>query len=476
MKDDEIAHITSCIAEVKRVFAEDEEVSGRLLADLLTDLGQVLTYRQEDALDQLAVNPNLKKDIPYIIARTPNEKTNTKGASWFNLYLRVYRGIILLARNLVVHHFRIDLDEVSSSFDKYIANVKSDIPVISKTIAAYLQLFANASQTLGESAKCIKFRNSVISNSTTRNIIRSDIDARLALFVLIRNTIDKEDTLDYDSVEFLVLEGAKVDFSTDLSGSDTILLLTLGDCITHERFLTWIHQHVERKANLPNLFRLLQVVITSREDWSSHDIICLLSWLYHYFEIVSDDCRRLLTSPDVEKDDLKTAHSSMMSVLDSLTHLGKFETCQKYLRSYKGIENIIQLLRTVHENTERQTLKNKEHNIRNKSLKSFPEAKSLLIELLSYLVYESFESQEKVREHHGLELVLSNCVIDKNEPYIKERAIICIRFLLEKNAENQKFVAQLEAKKTYDEEALREVGYETEIIDGKLKLKKVDNT
>lgn len=476
MEDDEIAHTISCIAETKKVFTEEEEVSGRLLADILTDLGQILTYRQEDALDQLAVNPNLKKDISYIITRTPNETKNTKGTSWFNLYLRVYRGIILMARNLVVHHFSIDLDEVSSSFDKYIANVKSDIPVISKTITAYLQLFANASQTLGESAKCIKFRNSVINNTTTRDIIRSDIDARLALFVLIRNTIDKEDTLHYGSVDYLVLEGTKIDFSTDLSRSETILLLTLGDCMTHERFLTWIHNHVERKASLPNLFRLLQVVITSREDWSNHDIICLLSWLYRYFEIVSHDCRRLLTSYDADKDELATAHSSMMSLLDSLTHLGKFETCQKYLRSYRGIENIIQLLRTVHENTERQTLKNKDHNKQNKSLKSFPEVKSLLIELLSYLVYESFESQEKVREQHGLELVLSNCVIDENEPYIKERAIICIRFLLEKNAENQKFVAQLEAKKTYDEEALREVGYETEIIDGKLKLKKMDNT
>jgi ataxin-10 len=56
---------------------------------------------------------------------------------------------------------------------------------------------------------------------------------------------------------------------------------------------------------------------------------------------------------------------------------------------------------------------------------------------------------------------------------IKERSILCVKYLLEGNTENQEFVAQLEAKKVVSDEAVREAGYETEIIDGKVALKKM---
>lgn len=55
---------------------------------------------------------------------------------------------------------------------------------------------------------------------------------------------------------------------------------------------------------------------------------------------------------------------------------------------------------------------------------------------------------------------------------IKERSIICLRYLLENNKENQALVAKLEAKSSVTEEALQEAGLETEIIDGKIGLKK----
>lgn len=55
---------------------------------------------------------------------------------------------------------------------------------------------------------------------------------------------------------------------------------------------------------------------------------------------------------------------------------------------------------------------------------------------------------------------------------IKERCILCVRHLLEGNAENQAFVAQLEAKEVVSDDALKEAGYETELVNGKLALKK----
>lgn len=102
----------------------------------------------------------------------------------------------------------------------------------------------------------------------------------------------------------------------------------------------------------------------------------------------------------------------------------------------------------------------------------FPLVKGRIITLLGILTMGNRAVQDEIRERQGLELVLSNCIIDIHNPFIKERAIICLRYLLEDNAENQAFVAKLEAKSTVTEEALDEAGLETEIIDGKIALKK----
>jgi ataxin-10 len=95
----------------------------------------------------------------------------------------------------------------------------------------------------------------------------------------------------------------------------------------------------------------------------------------------------------------------------------------------------------------------------------------MIIEILNALVHENFEVQEKMREVHGLELVLSNCIIDDNEPFIKERSIVCLRFLLLNNQKNQEFVSKLEAREAIPNETLDEAGFEVDIVDGKVKLK-----
>lgn len=104
--------------------------------------------------------------------------------------------------------------------------------------------------------------------------------------------------------------------------------------------------------------------------------------------------------------------------------------------------------------------------------KAFPLIKGRIICLLGILSMGNKSVQDEIRERQGLELVLSNCVIDVHNPFIKERSIVCLRYLLNENPENQAFVAKLEAKSSVTEEALVGAGYETEIIDGKIALKK----
>ena len=92
--------------------------------------------------------------------------------------------------------------------------------------------------------------------------------------------------------------------------------------------------------------------------------------------------------------------------------------------------------------------------------------KKLVVLVLSSLVWKSPLVQEQVRKYGGVEMVLSCCNFDANNPYIREHAIMCLRFLLEGNRENQAIVEDLEARKVVPDEVLDKRGYETFIDEG----------
>lgn len=92
--------------------------------------------------------------------------------------------------------------------------------------------------------------------------------------------------------------------------------------------------------------------------------------------------------------------------------------------------------------------------------------KKLVVLVLSSLVWKSPVVQEQIRKYGGVEMVLSCCNFDANNPYIREHAIMCLRFLLEGNRENQAIVEELEARKVVPDEVLDKRGYETFIDEG----------
>ena len=70
--------------------------------------------------------------------------------------------------------------------------------------------------------------------------------------------------------------------------------------------------------------------------------------------------------------------------------------------------------------------------------------KKLVILVLSSLVWKSTRVQDQIRQYGGVEMVLACCCYDGNNPYIKEHAIMCLRFVLEGCEENQELVRSLE--------------------------------
>ncbi|XP_009951410.1 PREDICTED: ataxin-10, partial [Leptosomus discolor] len=99
--------------------------------------------------------------------------------------------------------------------------------------------------------------------------------------------------------------------------------------------------------------------------------------------------------------------------------------------------------------------------------------KSHLIRLIGNLCYKNKENQDKVYELDGIPLILDNCSIDDNNPFVNQWAVYAIRNLTEQNERNQELIAQMEEKGLADNSALESMGLEVEKQDDKLILRSV---
>ncbi|KAL7828000.1 hypothetical protein AOLI_G00311520 [Acnodon oligacanthus] len=97
--------------------------------------------------------------------------------------------------------------------------------------------------------------------------------------------------------------------------------------------------------------------------------------------------------------------------------------------------------------------------------------KAHLIRLIGNLCHGHAANQDQVRELDGIALILDNCGIDSNNPFISQWAVFAIRNILEHNLENQKVVQGLRRQGVADDSMLREMGFRVEERDGSLLLR-----
>ncbi|XP_067283264.1 ataxin-10 [Pseudorasbora parva] len=97
--------------------------------------------------------------------------------------------------------------------------------------------------------------------------------------------------------------------------------------------------------------------------------------------------------------------------------------------------------------------------------------KAHLIRLIGNLCHGHIVNQDKVRELDGIALILDNCSIDSNNPFISQWAVFAIRNILEHNLENQKLIQSLRRQGVADDTMLRDMGLRVEERDGNLLLR-----
>ncbi|KAJ3300136.1 hypothetical protein HK104_004056 [Borealophlyctis nickersoniae] len=98
--------------------------------------------------------------------------------------------------------------------------------------------------------------------------------------------------------------------------------------------------------------------------------------------------------------------------------------------------------------------------------------KSDIVKVVGNLAYEAKEVQDEFRRIGAMPMILDQCNIDDNNPFIKENAIFALRNLCDGNFENQSIIAAMEARGVAENPVLDEAGVEAVIDEtGKLRLK-----
>ncbi|GAB7338152.1 hypothetical protein MBLNU457_4504t1 [Dothideomycetes sp. NU457] len=69
--------------------------------------------------------------------------------------------------------------------------------------------------------------------------------------------------------------------------------------------------------------------------------------------------------------------------------------------------------------------------------------KKLTVLVLSSLIWKNKKVQDQVREYHGLEALVGCCRHDEHNPYIREHAIMCLRFAVEGNPANAEMIKEM---------------------------------
>ena len=435
------------------------------------------------------------------------------------LYMRTLRGIFLLLRNMSVSNQTIAQDiliqnSVIKSFinvtnglynyddmetSLYIAacsflhNINKEGAIFDPTTfdlnIQFLKypLFHEGKQLELIYPYILLFLNLIQNDDFCYHLFRHDDIDLLLNQILIEDLAQNHSTL-YQYLE----EMHEGDDSHELPPLDIILLKVFCRIAANESFAPYFEK-IEKtnSAVFFKFLKLMQLVVTSSESWDKYQLTVIMAWCFRIYDQTSSNVEQYFLEKVENESVAQSLHTKLNIVLDIISKLCQYEHVQKFLIFYKGLEKLITLFQVLQNNlirinfhkenrgkinelkttkpygekvTDTQLL-HKRVDYTNNNIKStnFPECKSLIVEILSMLTFNKKEIQNKIRELHGLELVLSNCVIDDNDPFIKERSIICIRFLLTENKENQDFVAKLEAKKAVQDEALSEAGYEVKI-------------
>ncbi|EMR08220.1 hypothetical protein PNEG_03389 [Pneumocystis murina B123] len=144
-------------------------------------------------------------------------------------------------------------------------------------------------------------------------------------------------------------------------------------------------------------------------------------------------------------------------------HVSKNSKEKQLLLKNDLLKSLINLLQSIDDYSMTQ---NKTSKIlsNNSNKVSFPYFKRDIIQLLSTLCFRNKKVQDDIRELHGLGLILSQCRIDDENPYLREYAIFCLRNVLEDNEKNKELLRNMKPIGLQNSEITDKLGLTLEIM------------
>ncbi|KAJ1299085.1 hypothetical protein BS78_01G504100 [Paspalum vaginatum] len=86
-----------------------------------------------------------------------------------------------------------------------------------------------------------------------------------------------------------------------------------------------------------------------------------------------------------------------------------------------------------------------------------------LVAVIANCLHRRKKVQDEIRQLSGIILLLQQCVIDEDNPYLREWGLLAVKNLLEENEENQKEVSELETQEPVITPEIANIGLKVEI-------------
>lgn len=99
-----------------------------------------------------------------------------------------------------------------------------------------------------------------------------------------------------------------------------------------------------------------------------------------------------------------------------------------------------------------------------------------VVSVICNCVHHRKLAQDEIRERNGIHIVLQQCVLDEDNPFLREWGLLTVSYLLDGNTENQREVADLQLLEPIDTAEIAELGLRVEIDREKQRAKLVNNS
>uniref|UniRef100_A0A452HQN1 Ataxin-10 n=1 Tax=Gopherus agassizii TaxID=38772 RepID=A0A452HQN1_9SAUR len=227
------------------------------------------------------------------------------------------------------------------------------------------------------------------------------------------------------------------------------------------------------------LLELIMAKISEKNSMSSEEMAVLVNnaeFLASLFQEKCHDVLKLTSAANTEDEEAIVT----IRILDVLCEMTSNSEQLEHLQTFPGLlETAVDTLRLTHlAGKQTANIFTASHSMTGEGEISHPAVgfKSHLIRLIGNLCYKNKENQDKVYRLDGIPLILDNCSIDDNNPFVNQWAVYAIRNLTEQNERNQEVIAQMEQQGLADNSILKNMGLEIEKRDENLILKSVRKT